>query len=200
MIADEEIKKVFEKIEKSLLDCFQSMRLAEPIILGQGNIKNIDGTNIANAVLVIRDALLHRAISAIIRIYDINNKNNRNRMSFGKLFQLMHKDPALSHLSQEFKVACESISSSDEFKQLRKIKNSRISHQLEESETKLSYAMLTNLAYQTLKIVKDIYLVVYDKELKDNVFHEFWLQATKDLWSCVFTEGQKYATKNKNII
>lgn len=194
MIDNEEIRETLNRIVNSLVDCLQSMRLLEPILF-HSDVMKIDKTNIANATLVIRDALIHRAVLAIVRIYDFNNnsKNNKDRASFDMLFQLLDSNEIQIDDFINIKNEYTKIKELPEFKELKKVRDSRIAHQLNDSGASLSYDMLKNIAIPTRKIVNKLLLQIYDTEFFSIGFEKFWVETSKDFWSCVFNKSLKDA-------
>lgn len=194
---NQEIVVTLDKIKKSLIDCLEALRLVEPIIFSS-EVTKINKTSFANATLVIRDALLHRAVLSIVRIYDINDgKNNKDRIVFDRMFRLLEKDNSfnVTNIKNKYKDIC----LKPEFHKLKEIRHGRIAHQLEDSGAQLSYEMIKNIALPTAEVVQMLYKEIFHGEIHLEGFNKFWVKTSRNFWKCIFNDGLKYVQEEQKL-
>ena len=185
-------EQTFSKIRQSYKDCAIALSLVQPCIDTPLDAKvTIDKTNLMNATKVIRDALLHRATLAVVRIFDVNTgSKNHSRIVFDRLFREMKED---SIPEQEIVLAQKlylSIKESGDFVQLKSIRHGRIAHLLDDKGASNIYGLVCSIHNETRKLIESCESLL---NLTPHDFHQFWNDTGRDFWKCIFAEGGKYA-------
>jgi hypothetical protein len=193
---NEDIKGTFEDIRKSYRDCAIALSLVQPTILGNSDNITIDKTSMVNAMHVIRDALLHRATLSALRIYDpnTNHTSNRDRQVCDKLFRLIRNSNTSYEELEAIEKIYSNIKESNNFKELKDIRNGRIAHSLTEKGADNLYSKICKLHNETLPLIEKLELYLLQEKDK-NFSHSFWNETGRRFWKCIFIEGGKYTKK-----
>jgi hypothetical protein len=185
---DAELIKVYENVLRSYKDYIIALRLADPAVRIPYDNITIDKTIFVNATKVIRDALLHRAALAITRIYDDHGKDRRG---LEHLIRLVKADTIYKNSYPDIERKFLEIKSTDDFKNLKDIRNDRLAHILENDGHDCIYTSLHRV-YSETQLMMEMIDKTLSLESTDTSFYTIWQKTGLQFWKCVFTEGGKY--------
>lgn len=175
-------KNIFDQISKDLVTCTECLQILHPLLNVRG-AEVLNGTQLANVTLRVRDSVLHEAILCLARILD---KKSTDCQCIEKLIVVHSMEQ--SRQSKSLK-KLEGIRHSQEWLDLRKIRHGRIAHNLNNRGAELSLKQITIVRDKLLQL---FVLISSDKELlkKHDDHKKFWNGASKQFWHGVFSEAQ----------
>ena len=136
-----EIKK---QISKNLVDVIECMQLLHPIT-NTSKATTISNTKFANASIRIRDALIHEAILGLTKILDADGSD---RLCLAKLIKRENRIDLEEELSK--------VKSSEEWLELKAIRDGRISHSLIDPGSKLAFDWIYTIKYKIIDFLEKI--------------------------------------------
>ena len=162
----------FEQLEKDLWTCVQCTQLLHPLVNTRAS-NSINGTELANATIRIRDSLIHEAILCLSRILD---KNSKDRITIEKFISG----------NEDAKKKLEEIRNSQEWKNLLEIRNGRCAHNLQDRGDSVSWDKIVNISNQVIDLFN---LVVSNKKFNESKITvvEAWNKIARIFWDKVFT-------------
>ena len=177
---------IFYEVRKSFADCAIALAVVQPIVAPQPeDITKINNTPIADVCIAIRTALLHGAALGLTRITD---KPSEDRVTISEVLSLLEK---MGLDVQAASLLYDKIRNSEDFTTIRKIRDSRIVHNLRDKATQSLNGPLERVYTEVHKVIDEITKLAGFKSITPDD-HGYWIDSGIQYWNCIFKEGDKY--------